>query len=83
MNIQHLDILLETRKHRVLMEASFPQEMQETFTNIENQSNPWGFRENRAQWIKDMDVPLMTDRPQPTSYGTWGVRVPLTIGAKR
>jgi heterodisulfide reductase subunit C len=42
-NIQHLDILLEARKYQVLMESSFPPEMQETFNNLENQSNPWGF----------------------------------------
>ncbi len=64
-NIQHLDIIFEVRKHRVLMEAAFPQEMQETFTNLENQSNPWGFsNDTRADWCKDMDVSLMSDQPE-------------------
>ncbi len=64
-NIEHLDFILETRKHQVLMEASFPPEMQETFTNLENQANPWGFSaDTRADWCKGMDVPLMTDRPK-------------------
>jgi len=64
-NIQHLDIILEARKHLVLMESSFPPEMQETFTNLENQSNPWGFgNDTRGDWSKDLDVPLMTDNPQ-------------------
>ena len=64
-NIQHLDILLEARKYQVLMESSFPPEMQETFNNLENQSNPWGFgSDTRAQWIGDLGVPLMTDNPQ-------------------
>ena len=63
-NIQHLDILLETRKHQVLMEAQFPQEMMETFNNLENQANPWGFSaDTRADWAKGLDVPLMTDNP--------------------
>lgn len=63
-NIQHLDILMEVRKHRVLMEASFPAEMQEAFNSLENQSNPWGFApDTRADWCKDMDVALMCDRP--------------------
>jgi Fe-S oxidoreductase len=63
-NIQHLDILLEARKYQVLMESSFPPEMQETFTNLENQSNPWGFgSDTRADWAKGLDVPLMTDNP--------------------
>jgi Fe-S oxidoreductase len=64
-NIQHLDILLEVRKYQVLMESSFPPEMQETFTNLENQSNPWGFgSDTRADWAKGLDVPLMTDNPE-------------------
>jgi len=64
-NIQHLDIILEARKYQVLMEAAFPSEMQETFTNLENQSNPWGFaNDTRADWCKDLDVPLMSDQPE-------------------
>lgn len=64
-SIEHLDFILETRKHQVLMEANFPPEMQETFTNLENQANPWGFSaDTRADWCKGMDVPLMTDRPE-------------------
>ncbi len=63
-NIEHLDLVIEARKYQVLMEASFPPEMQETFTNLENQSNPWGFaNDTRADWTKGMDVPLMCDKP--------------------
>jgi Fe-S oxidoreductase len=52
-NIQHLDLILESRKNQVLMEATFPPEMQETFTNLENQSNPWGFAaDTRADWCQ-------------------------------
>jgi Fe-S oxidoreductase len=64
-NIEHLDFIIEIRKHQVLMEASFPPEVQETFTNLENQANPWGFgADNRADWCKGMDVPLMSDNPE-------------------
>ena len=63
-NIQHLDLILEARKQRVLMEADFPPELQESFTNFENQSNPWGFSgDTRAAWSQGLDVPLMTDKP--------------------
>lgn len=64
-NIEHLDLIIEARKHQVLMEASFPPEIQETFTNLENQANPWGFgADSRADWSKGLDVPLMSDHPQ-------------------
>jgi Fe-S oxidoreductase len=63
-NIQHLDLLLEIRKHQVLMEASFPAEMQDTFINLENQSNPWGFgSDTRGDWAKGLDIPRLCDRP--------------------
>ena len=63
-NIQHLDLLLEIRKHLVLMEASFPPEMQDTFISLENQSNPWGFgSDTRADWANELDIPLLCDRP--------------------
>ena len=64
-NIQHLDLIIEARKYQVLMEASFPPEVQETFTNLENQANPWGFgADTRSDWCKNMDVPLMGDNPE-------------------
>ena len=62
-SIEHLDFVFEIRKHQVLMQANFPTEIQETFTNIENQTNPWGFSaDSRADWCKDMDVPLMAEK---------------------
>jgi len=64
-NIEHLDFIIETRKHQVLMESAFPPEVQETFTNLENQGNPWGFSsDTRADWARGMDVPLMCDHPE-------------------
>jgi Fe-S oxidoreductase len=63
-NIQHLDILMEARKHLVLMQASFPPELQEAFSNLENQSNPWGFgSDTRADWARGLDVARLCDRP--------------------
>jgi len=62
---EHLDFIFEMRKYQVLMEAKFPPEMQETFNNMENQFNPWGFAsDSRADWCKGMDVPLMAEKLQ-------------------
>ncbi len=63
-NIQHLDFMFELRKHQVLMEAVFPPELADTFTNLENQSNPWGFPSaTRGDWAKDLDVPHISECP--------------------
>lgn len=62
---EHLNFIFEMRKHQVLMEASFPPEMQETFTNIENQANPWGFSaDTRAQWSEGLGVPIMSEKKE-------------------
>ncbi len=88
-NIQHLDIILEARKFQVLMEADFPPELQDTFTNLENQSNPWGFSaDTRANWCKDLDVPLMRNNPDADilyfvgcsgSYDDRGIKISRAI----
>lgn len=63
-SIEHVGKIVELRRSMVLMEAEFPPELQETFSNLENQSNPWGFSEDtRANWCKGLDVPLMADKP--------------------
>ena len=65
LHIQHLDFILEMRKSLVLMESRFPEELQETFNNLEYQFNPWGFAaETRADWCRGLDVALMSDRPK-------------------
>ena len=57
------------------MQASFPPEMQETFTNLENQANPWGFSaDTRADWSKGMSVTLMCDHPGGRGIVFRGVR---------
>ena len=62
-NNEHLDFIFEMRKYQVLMEANFPTEMQETFNNMENQANPWGFSaDSRADWCKDINVPIMAEK---------------------
>jgi Fe-S oxidoreductase len=84
-NIEHLDFIVEVRKHQVLMEASFPPEVQETFTNLENQANPWGFgADSRADWCKGMDVPLDGRPPRGRPALVRGLcRFLSTTGARR
>ena len=63
--IEHVRKIVEIRRAMVLTHAEFPQELMETFDNLENQANPWGFSaDTRADWAKGMDVPLMCDRPE-------------------
>ncbi len=64
LNIQHLDMVFEARKYQVLMEAAFPTELGDTFTNVENQSNPWGFASStRGDWAKESGIPHISEMP--------------------
>jgi len=62
--IWHMDLIVEARRHLVLMESRFPPELQRTFTNLENQSNPWGLPPDaRGAWAAAAGVPTIRERP--------------------
>jgi Fe-S oxidoreductase len=45
------------RQYKVLTEADFAPELQLTFRNMENNSNPWGVGSHmRADWAKDLGI---------------------------
>ncbi len=62
--IRQLDLILEARRHLVLMEGTFPPELQQTFANLENQSNPWGFPpDSREAWAAGLGVRTIAEHP--------------------
>jgi len=63
--LEHLSKLYKMRQYQVMMETEFPEELQDAFSNYESQSNPWGINSaTRADWAKDLDVPLVEDAEQ-------------------
>src|SRR5205814_343869 len=51
--IEHIDKIVDMRRHLTLMEGSAPPEAQRAMTNIERAGNPWGeARETRGDWAK-------------------------------
>lgn len=65
---EHVDKIIDLRRHLVLMEGSMPNEGQRALQNIERQSNPWGLNRNdRAQWtgeVEGIKVPTVKDQPE-------------------
>ena len=62
--IEHIDKIVDMRRHLTLMEGSAPPEAQRAMTNIERAGNPWGEpRETRGDWAKDLNVPTFADKP--------------------
>jgi Fe-S oxidoreductase len=61
-NIEHVDAIVDMRRNLVLMESSFPSEVQAVFRNLENNFTPWAFgASNRADWAENMDIPRRAD----------------------
>lgn len=63
--IEHVQKFVDFRRHLVLTESRFPQEMQLVFRNMEVNYNPWalGFA-NRADWASGFDVPLAAEKQE-------------------
>jgi len=61
-DIEHVPKVVGMRQYKVLMEADFAPELQLTFRNMENNSNPWGIGAHlRADWAKDLDIKTLAE----------------------
>ena len=64
---EHVDKIVDLRRHLVLMEGSVPQEGQRAMQNIERQGNPWGIsRADRSKWVKEVYPEGTLDLKIPT-----------------
>ncbi|MFT7582260.1 MAG: Fe-S oxidoreductase [Myxococcota bacterium] len=69
--IEHVDKIVDLRRHLVLMEANFPVELGATLKNLENKGNPWGLPSgDRAKWAEGLAIPHLTDAPE-AEYVFW------------
>jgi Fe-S oxidoreductase len=58
--------ILDIRRSLVLMENSFPKQLQTAFRGMERQANPWGVSPaERMKWAEGMDVPTIDENPEP------------------
>jgi Fe-S oxidoreductase len=63
MGIEHVDKIVDMRRHLTLMESATPEQAQTAFRQMENAGNPWGLpRDDRAKWTEGFDVPLMAEK---------------------
>ena len=50
-SIEHIDHIVDLRRHLVMVESSFPAEAEPMLRDIERSSNPWGHPQSqRADW---------------------------------
>jgi Fe-S oxidoreductase len=60
-DIEHVDHIVDMRRHQVMIESEFPTELGALFRNLENKGNPWGQNaRDRLDWTKglDFEVPV-------------------------
>ena len=63
-SIEHVPKIVQMRQYKVLTEADFAPELQLTYRNMENNSNPWGIGAHlRADWAKDLGIKTLAEDP--------------------
>ncbi|MBN9113323.1 MAG: (Fe-S)-binding protein [Pseudonocardia sp.] len=74
-DIEHVDHIIDMRRHQVMIESEFPSELGVLFKNLENKGNPWGQNaKDRLEWTKglDFEVPVFDgELTAETEYLFW------------
>lgn len=69
--IEHVPKIMEMRRHQVMLQGEFPNELNQVFKNLERQGNPWGLgAHTRTKWTEGLNVPLLADNPD-AEYLFW------------
>jgi Fe-S oxidoreductase len=59
-NIEHIDHIVDLRRHLVMVDSSFPAEAEPMLRDVERQSNPWGKPQaERAAWAEGLGVRVL------------------------
>src|SRR5262249_23490620 len=54
-DIEHVDHIMDMRRYQVLVESSFPSELNQLFKGLETKGNPWNMAPTaRMDWAKDL-----------------------------
>jgi Fe-S oxidoreductase len=74
-DIEHVDVIIDVRRHEVMMESRFPVEAATMLRNIENRGDPWGLGSaTRLSWTDGLgfEVPIVSDGlPTGVEYLFW------------
>ena len=73
-DIEHVDHIVDMRRYQVLVESSFPAELNGLFKGLENKGNPWNMSATaRLDWAKglDFDVPVVGEDLESLDSVDW------------
>jgi len=71
-SIEHVDHIIDLRRHLVMVESSFPAEAEPMLRDVERGSNPWGRAQSeRADWAADLGVRVLEPGDPAPEYLYW------------
>jgi Fe-S oxidoreductase len=71
-SIEHIDHIVDLRRHLVMAEARFPAEADPMMRDIERSSNPWGkAQQERADWSEGLGVRVLEPGEAPPEVLYW------------
>ena len=84
-SIEHVDHIVDLRRHLVMMEARFPAEAEPMLRDVERAGNPWGKPQTeRAEWAERLGVRVLEPGDPPPEVLYWvGCADPSTSARER
>jgi Fe-S oxidoreductase len=71
-NIEHIDHIVDLRRHLVMVESRFPSEAEQMLRDVERQANPWGKPQSeRAAWAEEIGVRVLEPGDPPPEVLYW------------
>jgi Fe-S oxidoreductase len=71
-SIEHVDHIVDLRRHLVMVESSFPAEAEPMLRDVERASNPWGKPQSeRADWAAELGVHVLEPGDPAPEYLYW------------
>ena len=71
-SIEHVDHIVDLRRHLVMVESSFPAEAEPMLRDVERASNPWGKAQSeRADWAAELGVRILEPGDPAPEYLYW------------
>jgi Fe-S oxidoreductase len=71
-SIEHVDHIVDLRRHLVMVESSFPAEAEPMLRDIERASNPWGNAQSeRADWADGLGIRILEPGDTAPEYLYW------------
>jgi Fe-S oxidoreductase len=71
-SIEHIDHIVDLRRHLVMVESSFPAEAEPMLRDVERVSNPWGKAQSeRADWAAALGIKILEPGDPAPEYLYW------------